>query len=249
MKLNTLFLLFFIPSIVLSQEILFSKDSLYFSNQAFENTDSIWIYNYGNDTLKVDSINSVNYMGYGIEILFSDSLDIMLNTVYPETGFSLSAHDSAMIIFWNPDICPICKISGYEFFNDTIVFINNSLNNAKDSIPSSGFGFLFGDDDVAIDDKNENDVLYELFQNYPNPFNPQTIITYGLKEPSNVILTIYDNIGREITILVNKHQNAGYHQVVWDGSNFLNQKVSSGVYYYRLKTEKFTSIKKMVFIK
>ena len=75
----------------------------------------------------------------------------------------------------------------------------------------------------------------ELMQNYPNPFNPQTVIRYQLSVKSAVSLRIYDEMGREIITLVNKEeQNAGAHEVFWNGRNENGIGVASGAYFYRL---------------
>lgn len=84
-----------------------------------------------------------------------------------------------------------------------------------------------------------------LKQNYPNPFNPNTIIEYNLPEATVVTLKIFDLMGREIKTLVNsEYQTKGLYKY------FLNaQDLSSGVYFYQLKTDKFSSTKKMVLIR
>jgi hypothetical protein len=83
-----------------------------------------------------------------------------------------------------------------------------------------------------------------LAQNYPNPFNPSTIITYQLGSSQNVILVVYDQLGRRVALLQNGPRNSGTHQVTFDATN-----LSSGVYFYRLKTEAGIITKKMLLIK
>lgn len=90
---------------------------------------------------------------------------------------------------------------------------------------------------------------YALTQNYPNPFNPETTIKYQLPGASNVRLSIYTALGQEVRRLVDYSQPAAYHQVVWDGRDNAGNPLPSGVYFYRLETEKFTAIKKMVMMK
>jgi hypothetical protein len=85
---------------------------------------------------------------------------------------------------------------------------------------------------------------FTLFQNYPNPFNPATIINYQLPMSVNVKLTIYDMLGREISILVNEKQQPGTYQVEWNGANF-----ASGIYFYKLEAGDFKKTKRMVLIK
>ncbi len=85
-----------------------------------------------------------------------------------------------------------------------------------------------------------------LYQNYPNPFNPVTKIKFDISGSSAVqtYVSVYDILGREIEILVNKELSPGTYEADFDGS-----KYGSGVYYYSLKTPGYTDIKKMVLIK
>jgi Secretion system C-terminal sorting domain len=70
---------------------------------------------------------------------------------------------------------------------------------------------------------------YTLYQNYPNPFNPTTIISYELSKESRVSLKIYDMLGREVMMLTDEQQPAGYYQKTLNA-----QRLASGVYFYRL---------------
>ncbi|MBN1398779.1 MAG: T9SS type A sorting domain-containing protein [Bacteroidetes bacterium] len=89
-----------------------------------------------------------------------------------------------------------------------------------------------------------------LSQNYPNPFNPNTVISYKLKVRSEVVLMIYDILGREIAILVNEVKNAGDYTVEWNGTNSAGKLVGTGVYFYQLKTgNSFVAAKKMMLLK
>jgi acetyl esterase/lipase len=93
----------------------------------------------------------------------------------------------------------------------------------------------------------EEDVLptsFALQQNYPNPFNPSTTIKYELPKSSVVRLSVFDMLGREVSVLVNERRDAGVHEVKCDGSN-----LASGVYFYRLQAGDFVSTKKMLTLK
>jgi len=81
---------------------------------------------------------------------------------------------------------------------------------------------------------------YSLEQNYPNPFNPSTIIRFGIANPDNVSLTVYDILGRSIATLVDQRLSPGAYQVSW------NSKVASGVYFYRLHSGSYSETKKMI---
>ncbi|MCK5076932.1 MAG: T9SS type A sorting domain-containing protein, partial [Calditrichia bacterium] len=84
---------------------------------------------------------------------------------------------------------------------------------------------------------------------YPNPFNPSTIINYQLPQNSKVELIIFNTLGQKIKTLVQKNQEAGTHHIHWNGLNSNNDKVSSGIYYYRLKAGKNFATGKMLLIK
>ncbi len=104
------------------------------------------------------------------------------------------------------------------------------------------------DDFIGYQTSVESELLPDKFilkQNYPNPFNPTTVIEYNLPEASTVTLKIYDLMGREVKTLVNNEfQSKGLYKY------FLNAyDLSSGVYFYQLKTDKYSSTKKMVLIR
>ena len=94
----------------------------------------------------------------------------------------------------------------------------------------------------------------KLLQNYPNPFNPDTWIPFQLAESANVTISIYDISGRLIRTLVLDDRYAGFYTTrdraaYWNGRNSIGEKVSSGVYFYRINAGKFYAIKRMAILK
>lgn len=83
-----------------------------------------------------------------------------------------------------------------------------------------------------------------LARNYPNPFNPSTRIEFSISSPKDVRLDIFDSIGRKVTTLINRELNEGFHFVDFDGSG-----LSSGVYFYRIRTNEQTLTEKMLLVK
>jgi PKD repeat protein len=83
-----------------------------------------------------------------------------------------------------------------------------------------------------------------LYQNYPNPFNPMTKIKFAVPKNTFVKITLYDILGREIKQFVNERLKAGTYETEFDGSNFV-----SGIYLYKLETDGFSEVKKMLLIK
>ncbi|HHE37582.1 MAG TPA: T9SS type A sorting domain-containing protein, partial [Candidatus Cloacimonetes bacterium] len=89
----------------------------------------------------------------------------------------------------------------------------------------------------------------ELTGNYPNPFNPQTIISFGLNRSSKVTLDIYNIKGQKVRTLVNGNKQAGYHKIIWDGKDNFRNKVGSGIYFYKMTTDDYNNIRKMILLK
>ncbi|MEO8664804.1 MAG: T9SS type A sorting domain-containing protein [Ignavibacteria bacterium] len=85
---------------------------------------------------------------------------------------------------------------------------------------------------------------FNLSQNYPNPFNPTTNIRYDLPKSGNVVLKVYNELGKEVTTLVNSFRSAGTYELTFNASDF-----TSGIYFYKLESEGLVSTKKMLLIK
>lgn len=96
-----------------------------------------------------------------------------------------------------------------------------------------------------IKPKDENISSFRLEQNYPNPFNPSTNIRYSIPKNALVKITVFDLLGREVQVLVNKSQSAGTYETTFNSSNY-----SSGIYLYQLNVDgKIIDSKKMSYIK
>jgi len=99
---------------------------------------------------------------------------------------------------------------------------------------------------------NTHDQLPKSFilnQNYPNPFNPITMISYQLPDDSDVKITIYNIMGREVATLINERQKAGYRSIRWNGTDHSGRKVSGGIYIYHIHAGNFNKAMKMVLLK
>ena len=201
-----------------------------------------------------------------------DGIDIITKTPEPGTAVILDASatsdpDSNSLTYkwW------IQREAG--IYTQTVTISNSNTSIATVNIPSNSGGKTFHvicevkDDGthnltsyrriimdidsaaVGIEDFQAVADGYVLEQNYPNPFNPETTIKYGLLKRGNVRITIYDVLGNQIMELINSNQDKGNYQAVWNGKNQFGQNVSSGIYYYSLKTNEFTAIKKMILLK
>ncbi len=139
-----------------------------------------------------------------------------------------------------------------------VVFASGFLNPA-DNNDGAAFGLFaalpsgdvmelpaVGGDDEALA-KQTNELIpnsYALNQNYPNPFNPATTISFSLPNAADVSLRIYNVLGQEVETIVDGPMEAGQHQVTFDATN-----LSSGMYFYRLKSGSFTETRKMTLVK
>jgi sugar lactone lactonase YvrE len=94
--------------------------------------------------------------------------------------------------------------------------------------------------------KKEGEVIkdYKLYQNYPNPFNPSTNIIFSIPKNGLVKLCVYDILGKEIATLVNEKLQAGTYEMP-----FTSNRLSSGIYFYRIKTVNFQEVKRMILTK
>jgi hypothetical protein len=105
---------------------------------------------------------------------------------------------------------------------------------------------IYGDTTLLAIDYNTNEILsdFRLYQNYPNPFNPSTTIKYSIPNAGNISLKVYDVLGKEIATLVNEEKSSGNYEVEFNASN-----LTSGIYFYQLKTGNFIETKKMILLR
>jgi hypothetical protein len=101
------------------------------------------------------------------------------------------------------------------------------------------------------DDINETELVAAPVnvKNYPNPFNPTTTIQFETKSNGNVTIDIYNVKGQLVNTLVNDTYEAGTHSVTWSGTDMSGNEVPSGVYFYKTRSGKFTTSKKMILMK
>ncbi|MFH1700972.1 MAG: T9SS type A sorting domain-containing protein [Candidatus Zixiibacteriota bacterium] len=107
---------------------------------------------------------------------------------------------------------------------------------------------------VATDDEFDEKSLpiyFTLSQNYPNPFNPRTTIEFynPYNQPRNASLKVFNIIGQEIKLLFDDIAQPGINHIEWDGTDNIGRPVSSGIYFYQLKTDEISETKKMLLLK
>lgn len=137
----------------------------------------------------------------------------------------------------------------YGSFGTTLVTIDRASGGAT-VVGSTGVIepiaiAMRGDLITGADDPGANILgSYQLHQNYPNPSNPLTTIQYELPRSAEVRLSVYDMLGREVSVVVNEREEAGVHEVRFDGSG-----LASGVYIYRLQAGDFVQMRKLLLLK
>lgn len=155
---------------------------------------------------------------------------INIDTTITDTVIQLPPLGANKMYYWHVSAV---NSNGASDFTDIIAFTTN-------------------DRIVSIEEKDELPVEFVLMQNYPNPFNPSTNISYKIPYSSFVTLKVYDELGREVTTLVNEFKNAGVYNTQFSSFNLplrANSQFSSGVYFYTLKAGNFVQTKKMILIK
>ena len=102
---------------------------------------------------------------------------------------------------------------------------------------------------VPNDDPSAIPIATVVSGNYPNPFNPTTTIEYSIKNPSHVIMGVYNSRGALVKMLVDAQKTPGFYQIAWNGEDNSGNEVSSGVYFIVLKADSVISSRKMLMMK
>jgi len=184
-------------------------------------------------------------------LLLKTGLTTEINSVYfvdKDTGYACG--DDGKIIKTTD--------GGYKWFNQPSGFGNDLYCAIMTSVDT---GYIFGKNGAILKTVNGGGLSktkkihvsvpssFYLYQNYPNPFNPTTKIKFDLPKSTQAKLVIYDILGREVTTLVNEKLNAGSYEVEWPAPTGTAGIYPSGVYFYRLETSDYNSVKKMLLIK
>jgi endo-1,4-beta-xylanase len=120
----------------------------------------------------------------------------------------------------------------------------NASNDKGTSSYSDAASFTTGNQIVGVKDNKRIPSEFLLEQNYPNPFNPSTKINYSIPQAGYITLKIYNVLGKEVEIIFAGHQKAGNHLATFNAIN-----LPSGVYFYRLSSDKYSETKKLILLK
>jgi hypothetical protein len=250
LKLSIYLTIFFLSvlNIYADCKIHVYPDTLYFINNE---ADSLIISNYGNSSLKIDSIrNKYRYIYNATFIQNNDSywFRIFCTKYYliDSYTFTINPKDSILLLIDEPDLCPICKRNDltYNFIDSLFIYSNDSTNT-----PVIIYSYGWGNQSGIRNNINLEDANYILYPNYPNPFNNNTIIRYSISKATLVKLIIYDINGRLVINLVDAFQSIGPKDIFWNGRNNIGLQVSSGIYNLILKVDNKILTRKIMYLK
>ena len=180
----------------------------------------------------------------------SSSQASMMNIGYTNFygGESYLSANASIILDWgdgNLDIDPLfCSVESNNFSLQE----GSSCLIASDTFGPIG-SYSQGCGQILTVDHENIPIDYTLSQNYPNPFNPSTTINYTVHEAGLVDISVFSVSGRWITELVSQYQTPGRYSVVWNGKDYIGNRVPSGLYFYRSVLNEKIKARKMILAK
>ena len=204
-------------------------------------------------TIPVQNNNAPVLDSIGIQYTNQDSLSIPLSaTGYDDDPLTFDASSSdtnnvTIVVVPSGDNTADLNLS---FAGGWVgmAFVTASVCDAY-HCDSETFTVWVSDPPLGVDDIIVFPEVFALRQNYPNPFNPVTTIAYDIPEIANVRIDMYNILGQKVRTLVNGTHQPGMYHVRWNGTNDFGNPVSSGMYFYRISSEEFISVKKLVLMK
>ena len=243
-KLFLFLFVFLSSSSIFSQQINFDSDTLFFEIPDTEyKLDTLLIWNTGTEILIIDSVFSLSET-YGYKLNIESEADSVYYYIGPGRWpfhYEINPLDSSLFIIESPDLCCICKVNQtQEYFEDTLVFISNSIENDSVNIFAHGFGLS----DIIQESETEIVESFTLYQNYPNPFNPKTTVKFSIPKPSIVTLILYNSLGQKVNTLFSGRLNRGIYRTTLSAT-----KIPSGTYYYEMIANGTRVVKKCTVLK
>jgi hypothetical protein len=215
------------------------------NNFAWSQFSSVWNFTTIQNIPSTPKLHSPNKGAVGLSIpvelkwFSAQDADNYLLVIGEDSSFS---NQVVNVIVTDTTFVASNLTTGKTYFWEVIA--NNS---AGSSLPSEIW--YFSTLQTEVKDKNHLPDDFILYQNFPNPFNSITVVSYFLPLDSFTKFFLYDNIGREIMSLDLGFQKSGLHHLKIDFANLENNCNSGGVYFYKIVTEKYSSTKKMVYLK
>ncbi|MCP4583887.1 MAG: T9SS type A sorting domain-containing protein [candidate division Zixibacteria bacterium] len=191
-----------------------------------------------NGTIGLQVINNQYYIVNSMAIIIKHP--VFWLTVTPAGGMLFP--DESMNLDVNFDATEV-EVGTYT---GNIYIYSNDIDNPSMAIPCT-LDVIMTDIEDGVSSAIPS--VFSLDQNFPNPFNPTTEMAFGLPNTGHVTLEVFDIMGRIVNTLVDEELSAGIHKVIWDGTNEGGQKVTSGMYFYKLIQGENVVTKKMMMLK
>ncbi len=221
-------------------------------------------YNYGgfNNEKYCERVDSIT--GDILRISDFDTEEInRVDSIYAEIGDTISIQNNRYLLYCDKMVILSIRDTMINDFETTIREVVGLPMNKK-LFFARNIGTLGSSKNYWIDSANVNGIIHSdissditdvdvskaivnnfvLHQNYPNPFNPTTIINYSIPKAEFVSLKVYDILGRRVVNLVDEYQKTGNYKIRFDASN-----LSSGIYYYKLRSGGFTETRKLILLR
>jgi hypothetical protein len=193
---------------------------------------------------------------FGAEIPVEEFLSYSLPPKFPQMAFDARFSGDTKVVLESGEIEVLNQsetlIIEYNIkinAGEKMVWVLTLENGEKIILEDSGEFTVPSSEIFVLNREPFIPITFALHQNFPNPFNPVTTLSYDLPKESDVRLTIYDMLGKEITQLVNTTQIPGFKLVQWDATDSMGRPVSAGVYLYQVQAGEFVQTKKMVLLK
>lgn len=197
---------------------------------------------YGDNTVTVEILNSGGaHVNYPVVNVISADESVLIGEYNQTNYYWLEARTGSLEFIFD------FEFLDNDFSNDELEFEINFSSLHTNMLQVLSFNLP-----TQQVTSNTEDVLLVnnlSMSNYPNPFNPETIISFNLPEDSRVSLDIFNIRGQLVKRIVNADFTKGNHQLIWKGTDEQNLEVSSGIYMYKLKTNKSQLVKKMLLSK
>ncbi len=222
------------PDTLLGWGLVNAYEAVLLHGPAFSNSPETTVNNNGKleITIKVDSKFGIN--PNQVTVIYAISNDNFNNSLMMSPGSKENQFVATI-----PEPVDNTVIRFYFSVVDSSGTVAVHPYNAPDST------FAFSESPVP----GELPQVFNLAQNFPNPFNPNTVIFYDLPVNSAVSLAIFNILGQKVrTLILQNAMAAGRHQVSWDGRDDFGKTVPAGIYFYALKANQFTDVKKMVLV-
>ncbi|MCL2064933.1 MAG: chitobiase/beta-hexosaminidase C-terminal domain-containing protein [Candidatus Cloacimonetes bacterium] len=197
------------------------------------------------------------------------SLDVIVPKLNPIKELSADYKDGIVNLLWQaPEPEQYAVLRGYDVYRDDFKLNDEPI---EDEFYTDNLISLFEIIDItyqviAVYDLGESEPLIlnlyvleldpiadiyvnQLGRNIPNPFNPETTISFTMEDSGNVTIEIFNIRGQRIKMLVNDFKERGSHQILWNGTDDFGNAVGSGMYLYRMITDDFSDVKRMLLLK